>query len=201
MMPRLKEVTYAARREHILRAAVECFARQGFARTRMEDIATAADIAKGALYAYFASKDDLFLTIYEAWGCALDESIQKQIDQLAPTERASPRHRLHALIVATGRHVQGDSVTCRVLMEGRALAAYTPTIARHVHAQQEQSLAQIEELIRQGRAQGEWPPQTDCRLQAQIIQAAIHGLMAQWHLIPGNFSWDEAAYTLAFTIV
>jgi hypothetical protein len=33
-------------------------------------------------------------------------------------------------------------------------------------------------------------------LQARLITATLHGLMAQWHLAPGSFSWSEAAAEL-----
>jgi hypothetical protein len=34
-------------------------------------------------------------------------------------------------------------------------------------------------------------------LQARLITAALHGMMAQWHLAPGSFSWDTVADALS----
>jgi AcrR family transcriptional regulator len=48
------------RREHILRAATDLFARKGFAALTMDDIARDARVSKGGLYRHFASKDELF---------------------------------------------------------------------------------------------------------------------------------------------
>ncbi|MDQ3717749.1 MAG: TetR/AcrR family transcriptional regulator [Thermoproteota archaeon] len=42
---------------------MENFAKKGFDRTRMEDIAAAAGLAKGTLYLYFKNKEDLFYAI------------------------------------------------------------------------------------------------------------------------------------------
>lgn len=64
-MPRLKPDTQRARREHILDAAAICFARAGFHRTTMHDICREAGISPGALYVYFASKEDLIAGISE----------------------------------------------------------------------------------------------------------------------------------------
>ena len=58
-MPRLKPDTQRARREHVLDAAEACFARAGFRRTTMQDISREAGISPGALYVYFASKEEL----------------------------------------------------------------------------------------------------------------------------------------------
>jgi AcrR family transcriptional regulator len=52
-------------KEKIMQSAMENFAKNGFDRTRMEDIATAAGLAKGTLYLYFKSKEDLFYAICE----------------------------------------------------------------------------------------------------------------------------------------
>src|ERR1700686_3697420 len=49
------------RRSAILQAARTVFASQGYANTVVEDIATAAGIAKGTLYLYFPSKEQIYL--------------------------------------------------------------------------------------------------------------------------------------------
>ena len=52
-------------KEKIMQSAIGNFAKNGFDRTRMEDIATAAGLAKGTLYLYFKSKEALFYAICE----------------------------------------------------------------------------------------------------------------------------------------
>ncbi|HEX2839786.1 TetR/AcrR family transcriptional regulator [Hyphomicrobium sp.] len=64
-MPKLKPETQQARRERILDAAELCFARAGFHRSTMQDICKEAGISPGALYVYFASKEDLIAGIVE----------------------------------------------------------------------------------------------------------------------------------------
>lgn len=64
-MPKLKPETQQARREAILDAAEQCFARAGFHRSTMQDICKEAGISPGALYVYFASKEDLIAGIVE----------------------------------------------------------------------------------------------------------------------------------------
>ena len=50
------------RRQEILAAAIKVFGKKGFADTRAEDVAIAAKIAKGTLYLYFKSKEDIYTT-------------------------------------------------------------------------------------------------------------------------------------------
>ena len=47
-------------REQILVAARRVFARDGYVKTRMSDVAEEADVSLGALYRYFSNKDDVF---------------------------------------------------------------------------------------------------------------------------------------------
>jgi TetR/AcrR family transcriptional repressor of uid operon len=62
-------------REKILESAIECFAKTGFDRTKMDDIANLSDVSKGTLYLYFKSKEDLFYGICHS-------SLKKIKDQL-----------------------------------------------------------------------------------------------------------------------
>jgi AcrR family transcriptional regulator len=58
--------TSAARREAILAAALDEFSKQGFAATRMDDVARRAGVAKGTIYLYFADKEALFQELVRA---------------------------------------------------------------------------------------------------------------------------------------
>src|SRR5512139_1422652 len=64
-MPKLKPDTQRARRENILDAAERCFARAGFHATSMQDICREARVSPGALYVYFASKEELIAGLAE----------------------------------------------------------------------------------------------------------------------------------------
>lgn len=49
----------------LLVAAEQVFSREGFEAAQMETIAKAAGRSKGAIYAHYKSKDDLFLALFE----------------------------------------------------------------------------------------------------------------------------------------
>jgi AcrR family transcriptional regulator len=53
-------------RRHILQCALELFREKGFDATTMQDVATRADVAKGATYYYFSSKEAIIQAYYEA---------------------------------------------------------------------------------------------------------------------------------------
>ncbi len=54
---------YARKTEPVLAAAEKLFLRQGFAATSMQDVATAAGVAKATVYSNFPSKEELFSAV------------------------------------------------------------------------------------------------------------------------------------------
>ena len=55
----------AQTRERILRASAECFAKDGYRRTRMVSVARMAEVSRAALYTHFPSKADLLRALSE----------------------------------------------------------------------------------------------------------------------------------------
>jgi AcrR family transcriptional regulator len=196
-MPRIAEHTRAARREQIIAAGLACFARSGYHATTMADVAAQAGVSKGTPYLYFASKEALFLALHEEWDCGAMQRVEAAIAALPDADRASPRRVLHVIAAAIAAHVTAEPQTCRVLMEARAQAAHEPAIASAVQASDTAAHQQLKQLITAGVSAGEWPEGTDPALAARLFTAGLYGLMAQWHLAPGSFSWDAAAAALA----
>lgn len=68
----------------IMDAAFDLFGTKGFYETKMSDIAEQAGIAKGTIYLYFTSKDELFLAITKRdlnrFLVDLDLSLQFEVD-------------------------------------------------------------------------------------------------------------------------
>jgi TetR/AcrR family transcriptional regulator, repressor for uid operon len=196
-MPKIAEAARAARRDQIIAAALACFARAGYHATTMADVAAQAGVSKGTPYLYFESKEALFIALHEEWDCGLGDRVNAAVAALPEAGRHSPRRVLHAVAAAVAGHVLEQAQTCRVLMEARALAAHEPSIAAAVLASDARTHRQLEGLFAAGVEAGEWPVGTDPALAARLFTAGLYGLMAQWHLAPGSFSWNDAAAALA----
>ncbi len=89
-----REREKAAHRREIMEAAVRVFARRGFAAATLDEIAQEAEFSKGALYLYFANKEDLLSTILID---LIQNTILEGIKSLLPGER-SLREELTALM-------------------------------------------------------------------------------------------------------
>ncbi len=55
----------ADKKSRITQAAVMVFAQKGYASATIADIAARAEIGKGTIYEYFASKEELFFAVFE----------------------------------------------------------------------------------------------------------------------------------------
>src|SRR3954471_6586425 len=77
-----------AKRETILRAAIDVFAERGYFNAQVADVARAAGVAAGTVYLYFRSKDDLLVSIFERTVKArLEEGRAAIADVSDPSER------------------------------------------------------------------------------------------------------------------
>src|SRR3989442_15780014 len=54
-----------AKRDAILRAAIDVFAERGFFNAQVADVARAAGVAARTVYLYFRGKDDLLVSLFE----------------------------------------------------------------------------------------------------------------------------------------
>jgi AcrR family transcriptional regulator len=69
----------AQRREQILAAATEAFARGGFAATSLEDIAAQADITRVILYRHFDSKSELYQAVLDRMCARLEAHVKEPV--------------------------------------------------------------------------------------------------------------------------
>ena len=82
--PRKPQERTAVTRDLLLTAAEQVFARVGYEKAQVEEIALAAGFSKGALYAHFKSKEELFLALYETKTAASLATLHQALDS-APT--------------------------------------------------------------------------------------------------------------------
>jgi AcrR family transcriptional regulator len=80
-----------ATRARLIRAAEKIFARDGFEAAKLEEIAAEAGHTRGAFYANFESKEDLFLALLEGEISSRINTVERMTRDLT-----DPREKLHA---------------------------------------------------------------------------------------------------------
>lgn len=120
------------RREEILTAAIKVFGKKGFAATGVGDVADAAKIAKGTVYLYFESKEEIYAT---AVRLAIERLQAYSVEQVQPATGVRARltvaisvrmefwHEqinLYRLLLTVGREPQHRRQTHELLRAGHA---------------------------------------------------------------------------------
>jgi len=102
------------RRQHVLDVALLIFARYGYRKASLEDVARAADISRPGLYLYFPSKQDLFRA---AVAYALDSDVAAAERALTDTARPLRDRLIDAFDQWTGRYVGPMTKDVALLIE------------------------------------------------------------------------------------
>lgn len=85
-----------ARKAHILAVATECFLANPAQLPSVAGVATSAGIAKGTVYLYFQTKEEIFLEVFiEQLRQLLGSVIRDGIDSTAEFSQQLARHLLH----------------------------------------------------------------------------------------------------------
>ena len=160
------------RRRQILNAAEGCFARAGFHRTTMQDVAAEAGMSPGNLYRYFPSKDALV--------AGLCERDRAELVQEFAALREGGGDFLDAFRELGRRHFQDtERAKARLCMEIWAEAARNPAIAA-VQAEFDRTLTeQFELAFEAAKQQGSVDPSIDSRAVASLINKLGDGLFVR----------------------
>ena len=170
----------AQTRTRLLDAAEEVFAEQGFGATTLERIAERAGYTRGAVYANFASKDDLFLAVLDRW---LDEDISRggRINEESP----SVGDALARLRELDGNRF-ADQGRFLLLTEFRLYALRNPAVAPRLAEYERRCLAWYADVIRSWSPD---PPVPAERLAA-IVLAMENGIATLAHVAPDAVRHD-----------
>lgn len=79
-MRRTKEEALVTR-ENVLTAALEVFSQYGYSAARLEDIARAAEVTRGAIYHHFGSKEELYIALVTERSAGVNQLAEEILGQ------------------------------------------------------------------------------------------------------------------------
>ena len=152
-----------ATRAKLLTAAAEEFARAGFERASVDAISLAAGYAKGTIYNYFPSKEELFLAVVE-------EALAQAAATAPVPADASAWERLTAVLAGFCGWASQQDPLARVLV--RECLMGTPGLYPRVIGAEGPLTGELEGIIAEGIADGE--VRND--VPAGVLALAVAGL-------------------------
>ena len=148
-MGRIAGVTATQTRERLLGAAADVFAQRGYDGTRVTDIAAAARVSNGALYAHFGSKAELLVAALRAHGPRL----------LANMLAADPGRSITELLLVVGRRLpRRRDARGYLIVEALVAARRDEDVAGPMRDYVGERADRLAELVRGAQGDGELDP-------------------------------------------
>jgi AcrR family transcriptional regulator len=162
------------RRERLFRAALDLFARKGFAETTVEDITNAADLGKGTFFNYFPSKEHILLAFGEMQLTKLKAAFEEMRSANVPV----PVFMRSLGARMTQEPMRNPSII-RILLQ----AFLTDSSVREPMLNlQNRVIAIHTEMIRIGQSRGEIRNDLPPDVLAHVFRQTIFGTLLIWTL-------------------
>jgi AcrR family transcriptional regulator len=174
-MPKVDQSYLDARRREILEAAMECFSREGFHRTTMQDIVKETGRSAGAIYRYFKTKEDIVAAIAHERH-AIEETMLEQALDVSDPEIAL-RQLARGLL---GRLADpGEQRWRRITVQVWAEALRDERVMQIVRSGLDEPIEMLAEIVRKAQSDGALPAELDPVGTARVCAAIFHGLVLQ----------------------
>jgi TetR/AcrR family fatty acid metabolism transcriptional regulator len=180
------KTTTLDKRDAILKAATQVFARRGFFQSQVADVARAAGIASGTVYLYFRSKDDLLVSIFERTMKATLAEGQAAIGEVQePRERLRRIARLHLERMGRDRDL---AVVFQV-----ELRQSTKFMERFSSTYLRDYLGIIRDTIADGQASGAFRTTFNPTIAAKALFGALDEMATNWILTQRKYPLADQA--------
>jgi TetR/AcrR family fatty acid metabolism transcriptional regulator len=161
------------KRRMILDAAIRVFAREGFHRCRVSDIANEAGVAYGLVYHYFRSKDEVLDTLFtERWTLLLEAIAEVDARELPI------REKLHAIAEFIIDSYKNDPDLMKVIIVEVTRAANT--FGRAHLEEISQAYEGIAEIFRKAQDTGAFRTDFPPEFATLCFYGAIEQLLTAW---------------------
>lgn len=174
-------------RSHILQAAAESFAENGYDSTSVAEICWRAGVTKGGFYHHFPSKQTVFLQLLERWLAGVDAHLGA-----AGSESDTVPQSLLQMAEAARHVFQEAGGQLPMFLEFWSKAARDPEVWQATIAPYRRYQAFFSAMVEAGIAEGTLRA-VDPEIAAWVIVSLAVGLMLQGVLDPRGADWGEVA--------
>lgn len=188
--PGRRERRTAETRERLFRAALDLFAKKGFAETTVEDITEAADVGKGTFFNYFPSKEHILLAFGEMQLAKLEAAVA----EVRTSGESMPQFLRSLGVRMTQEPVRNPGIV-RTLLQ-----AYLSTPVREEMMRLQKRVHGLHtEIIRVGQERGEIRSDLPAADISNVFRQTIFGTLLMWSL-QGDATLHERIET-AFNVL
>ncbi|MFH1852757.1 MAG: TetR/AcrR family transcriptional regulator [Candidatus Neomarinimicrobiota bacterium] len=159
------------RREQILEAALDVIVEKGYESSRMDDIVQASQLSKGAIYWYYKSKKEVYLSLVNHWVFRYSATLNHIVEDNQPAAV-----QLRELFHFFANQYQTNPRPFKALMEFWSLASRDVDVRVKMQKVYSEFLKLIENILRRGVELGEFDL-LDTKIAALSIMVNIEGII------------------------
>ncbi|MCB9134734.1 MAG: TetR family transcriptional regulator [Anaerolineales bacterium] len=185
----------AQTRQQLLDAALAVFSRKGYHATRLEDIAEAAEVTRGAIYHHFGGKAELYIEMVAEVSAQFGQIIGQAIQQGGDFYQIGTR-----VMVNTWTYLEENDRTREISELFYYKTGDVPELAALAQKRKEEAISTVEMVagfIQTSIQEGELPPTLDPHVGARAFLAYQNGVASQWLAHRAAYSLKENAAALA----
>lgn len=174
-MPKVSAEYRDERRAHILAAATRCFVRDGFHATSMQDLFTEAGLSSGAVYRYFASKDELIVAVV---GENMREVVAA-IHTIATERRDEPLGTAIAEVLELIGRKHRENGTAALAVQVWSEVLRNDALADQLRTLIGEMRKDVEAVVRDHQAAGALPADIPASALANVLTGLVPGFIMQ----------------------
>jgi len=167
----MNESKQLQRKAQILDAALAVIVQKGYENSRMDDIVASSKMSKGAIYWYYKSKKEIYLSLVNHWV----HNYSAVLNHIVDTDR-SASDQLRSLFQYFTVQYEKDPVVFKALLEFWSMAGRDPEFNDKLQKVYSEFVNLISTIIQQGMDNGEFK-NLDIDITAMSIMVNIEGIM------------------------
>jgi len=163
------------KRDRILKAAALVFAKNGFYKSRVAEIAKAADVADGTIYLYFKNKDDILISLFEDEMLNIIKVLKEELASIHNTEAKIRKFiEKHLSLVDENREL-AEVIQIELRQSSKFMKEYSGTKFKDY-------LNIISAIISEGQKNGEIKQEVIPGIAKRVLFGALDEIANYWVL-------------------
>ncbi len=167
----MNEIKQLERKEQILDAALRVIIEKGYNNSRMDDIVATSKMSKGAIYWYYKSKKEVYLSLVNHWVHNYSAVLNHIVDADRPAA-----DQLRALFQYFIDQYEKDPAVFKALLEFWSMAGRDPEFNDKLQKVYSEFVILISNIIQRGVDNDEFKD-LDVDITAMSIMVNIEGIM------------------------
>jgi AcrR family transcriptional regulator len=190
------------KKDQIIEAAIREFARKGFSKTTINDIAKAAGIGKGTVYEYFSNKEEIVHETFRFFMHSMEPDFQAVLISGVPA-----KDKLRQILDGFSHSINSEyhkelmelmfEFWSEAIKDKGSKGLMFEEMIKFYHVYREI----FADIIIEGMGDGSFRKDINPRSAAAMIVGTLDGLMVQWILERETLDFQDILKTVTITVL